>query len=544
VPAVRIAAGFPLYRLWMEFDPDVAAEQLLGTVAAWIDAGAAERLRAAGGSSAEIGLADGGAVIAHRFDAHGDWVWHASWPRPYGHGEDGRLELRAVVCARGSERHVGLEVSVVRTGAALAPTPALGFRAPELPALLLDTHPVSDAQWPLRAHALELRDRGDAEELAAFLYCEERRRPVVHCSARRRGPSLDAHRLARELAGLAHVTSSNDGRIDDALKAQLPGRQGVWGGAVRVYYPGLANDVEHRYISAEEINRHGEGRIRGRLLRDLAQLACATMAEPATIAEVRSRALAAHAPGPSPDGRDSADAVGEREPGVPLSELLDEHERTLRELEHTRGENDRLQRELEEGRRLTEQQARQIADLSHRAGAHWGPGTTNASSNGHGHRNQHDMDDAAPRTAVEAVTLAMRDAKHLAYASRAVESAKDCPYQRPEQILDALRRLDQLAEGYLNPNGIGCGLDERARQLGLRWQGGLHDSIIARHPNHYTITYQDRRFTLGPHVALGGGDGGDRLARIYLVAHPGDQETERALIVGHVGRHLPDSSTG
>jgi hypothetical protein len=540
-PANAIAPGLPLYRLWLRFDPGVGAERLLGTVAAWIDPDAAQRLLAARGCGAEIELADGSLATVDRLDGDGDWIWQARWRRAHERVRDGRFEFRAVVGARGPERHLGLEVSVVRPGAPLAPTSSLGFRAPELAALLLDAHRVADAAWPLRTHALELRDRADAEELAQFLYSKERQRPVVHCSARRRGPSVDAHRLARELAGLAHVTYANDdGRVDDALKAQLPGRLGAWGGAVRVYYPGLAKDVEHRYISAEEVGRHGEGPIRGRLLRDLAQLACATMAEPDAVADVR-RALAAHVQSPTPEGQEPADESTNREPDGQLAELLDEHERTLRELEHAREKNERLRGELEQTQRLSEQQARQIAELSHNVASHAGP-DTNGASNGNG--DQPDRNGTTPRTAVEAVKVAMRDAKHLVYAPRAVESAKDCPYQRPEQILDALRRLDQLAQGYLNPNGIGCGLDERARQLGLRWRGGLQDGLIARYPNHYTITYRDRRWTLGPHVALGGGDGGDRLARIYLVAHPGDQQSDRALIVGHVGRHLPDNTTG
>jgi hypothetical protein len=61
----------------------------------------------------------------------------------------------------------------VRPGAPLAPMPSLGFRAPELPALLLDAHPVKDGGWSLRRHAREIRDRRDADELADFLHSEE-----------------------------------------------------------------------------------------------------------------------------------------------------------------------------------------------------------------------------------------------------------------------------------------------------------------------------------------------------------------------------------
>jgi hypothetical protein len=536
--AERVESGLPLYRLWLGFDAAIAAEQLLGVVAQWIDPAAAERLCATNTSGDEFELADRSTVVVDRLTNEGDWLWQASWRQACEREQDDRFHTRAVVCARGPERHVGLEVRLMRADAPLAPTPALGFRAPELPALLLAVHSVTDGAWPLRAHALELRDRGDAEDLAEFLYSEHRRRPVVHCSARRRGPSLDAHRLARELAGLAHVTYTNDGRVDDALNAQLAGTLGAWGGAVRVYYPGLAPGIEHRYTSAQEINRRGEGPTRGRLLRDLGQLACATMGEPEAIGDVRRRALDARA-----TQRPTApDRPAEHDAQVQVTQLLDEHDRALRELEHARQENERLHQALEHQQQLSERQARQITELSRHLAPT--PAAANSDSNANHHHDHPNTSEARPRTVAQAVKLAMGHAKHLVYAPNAVESAKDCPYHRPDHILDALQRLDQLAEGYLDPNGIGCSLDERARQLGLRWQGGLQDSIIARYPNHYTISYQDRRWKLGPHIALGGGDGGERLARIYLVAHPGDQDTARSLIVGHVGRHLPDSSTG
>jgi hypothetical protein len=136
----------------------------------------------------------------------------------------------------------------------------------------------------------------------------------------------------------------------------------------------------------------------------------------------------------------------------------------------------------------------------------------------------------------------MDEARHLAYAPRALESAKDSSYQRPEQILDALRRLDRLAEDYLDPDGIGCGLEERARQFGLPWQGGLHESLVARYPNHYTFCLSGS--PLGARATRGARRRRRRraLAWIYLVAHPGDQDTKRALIAGHLaspGRDPP-----
>jgi hypothetical protein len=44
-------------------------------------------------------------------------------------------------------------------------------------------------------------------------------------------------------------------------------------------------------------------------------------------------------------------------------------------------------------------------------------------------------------------------------------------------------------------------------------------------------------------VRIGSGQGAGAIARIYLALHPGDAELPRSVIVGHVGRHLPDSTT-
>jgi hypothetical protein len=52
---------------------------------------------------------------------------------------------------------------------------------------------------------------------------------------------------------------------------------------------------------------------------------------------------------------------------------------------------------------------------------------------------------------LEAVKHAMSEAKHPGYAPNAIESAIESAYHRPEQILEALRRLDQLAEGLPGP---------------------------------------------------------------------------------------------
>jgi predicted nucleic acid-binding Zn-ribbon protein len=147
-----------------------------------------------------------------------------------------------------------------------------------------------------------------------------------------------------------------------------------------------------------------------------------------------------------------------------------------------------------------------------------------------------------PATVLEAVELARDRCPHLVFAPRALESAADSPFGRPALILENLERLDDLAARYLEGD-IGGKVSELAFTLGLNWRGGISERTRTRHGKEYSFAYEGRTFELGPHVRIGSGQGAGAIARIYLALHPGDAELPRSVIVGHVGRHLPDSTT-
>ena len=148
----------------------------------------------------------------------------------------------------------------------------------------------------------------------------------------------------------------------------------------------------------------------------------------------------------------------------------------------------------------------------------------------------------SPGSVREAVEVAIAACPHLVFAPRALESAADSPFTRPALILENLQRLDALAALYLEGD-IGERLSDVAFRHRLSWRGGVSDTTRQRWAADYTVTLGDRQFALGPHVRIGSGKGAGDIARIYLCLHPGDADTPRAVIVGHVGRHLPDSTT-
>ncbi|WP_372789447.1 hypothetical protein [Paraconexibacter sp.] len=154
-----------------------------------------------------------------------------------------------------------------------------------------------------------------------------------------------------------------------------------------------------------------------------------------------------------------------------------------------------------------------------------------------------DEDAGAPATVLQAVERAAADAEHLVFTGAARESAADSPYRRPQDVLDTLRRLDRLASLHADPDGFGRSLAQAATELGLTWRQDVSDLARSRSPHEYTVTHEGSRLDLGPHVALGSGSGAGFIARIYLHVADGSGPVPRGIYVGHVGRHLPDTTT-
>src|SRR4051795_847112 len=185
--------------------------------------------------------------------------------------------------------------------------------------------------------------------------------------------------------------------------------------------------------------------------------------------------------------------------------------------EHLAEENERLRRALGQVRAAMGDEEAQGA-----AGGDAGPGE--------------------PASVLEAVQLAADRVQHLVLLPEAFESAEDSPFRRSQLVLDALLKLDELARLYAEPGGIGESIGSPARPLGVDW---IPDTTEWAEPGarHYDVTWKGKKFRLGPHIRLGTGAGAGSTARIYGFFYDGDDDHGRTFVVGHVGRHLPDSTT-
>ena len=211
-------------------------------------------------------------------------------------------------------------------------------------------------------------------------------------------------------------------------------------------------------------------------------------------------------------------------------EWLAAHEAALAELEAVRAHRDDLTRRVAELEDAAEQDRRSIAELSAALGER--PAEEPAEA----------AEEEAPKSVLEAVRIAQATCPNLVFTGAALESAADSPYRRPEEILDALRTLDGVAERY-NAGQMGMSLGQAAQEAGLTWKAGVSELARTRWAKHYVITHEGHQLDLGPHLALGSGSGAGFVARIYLHLADGNGEVPRGVYVGHVGRHLPDTTT-
>ena len=223
-------------------------------------------------------------------------------------------------------------------------------------------------------------------------------------------------------------------------------------------------------------------------------------------------------------------AAGAREDAS--EDWLAAHEAALAELEAVRAHRDELTRRVAELEEAAGRDRQAIAELSAALGDRPAAEEEEAPSE----------EAEAPKSVLEAVRLAAGSSPNLVFTESALESAADSPYRRPEEILDALRKLDALAERY-TAGQMGVSLGQAAQEAGLSWRAGVSELARTRWAKHYVVTHDGHQLDLGPHLALGSGSGAGFVARVYLHLADGNGDVPRGIYVGHVGRHLPDTTT-
>lgn len=140
-----------------------------------------------------------------------------------------------------------------------------------------------------------------------------------------------------------------------------------------------------------------------------------------------------------------------------------------------------------------------------------------------------------PSTLAEAVRMASGICGHLVFLPEAFRSAESWQFPRPEVALDALHTLDRLAHSW-NDGDLSGAFMIAARAAGLPWRPAISRTAQTQYRDDYVRRFGDQEILLGPHLAWGTTP--ENSLRIYVHL---DRDT-RTVVVGHVGRHLRDTS--
>jgi hypothetical protein len=330
--------------------------------------------------------------------------------------------------------------------------------------------------------------------------------------------------VADRLAGIAHVFVIESAMGTFSITEALGKPRSVFHGAVRLYWPGLTKtDYPKRHPLW--IPRLLEGSLSSQfheyLFNELAPIASFRVPIHPLEARIRQSIDVAR--------RQELDLLRQRSAADHVDpEWEKELERSWAAETDLRWENERLSADIEI---LTKQLATSLENVSHLSAS---LGTRDADVVSHV---ELQVPIAPPSNVREAVERAENECSSLIFLPESHTSAADCPYRLPDKILEALRKFDDIAARFQRGDLPG-GIREACRQEGLKYAADISETAKGKFRRSYEITYRGKRVLLGPHLVLGKGQP-NTCARIYFYI----DEVERVIAVGHVGRHLPDTTT-
>lgn len=380
---------------------------------------------------------------------------------------------------------------------------------------------------------LAIASAARSDEMASLvdlLLDPDRRLPVVLTTVdpETGRPVTDPDTLAAHLIGVAHVFAVLTVPATFELTAVLGKSLSVFDGAVRIYWPGLSRTADpylHRLwlprtvelIDRRAIDQGARDGFARHLLGLIADVAALRIPPDPLVRSLRREAETA--------ARAAERAEWERraaEQGAIADEFAADFDRQAKRIE-----------ELEFGLAISDERIAELeADKSRILRGFADVQLAVARERG-------DEVDAtvSPTSIRDALELvASEHPEALVVLESALESAAETRYPQLDRAGAALKAVGKVAQGWLDGN-LGMGFDDAFREHGFELRS-VSSVTQGRYPREYGRSYRGKRVLLGPHLALGDGGSTDTIFRIYWYL----DEDLRMFVVGHVGRHLPDST--
>ncbi|MEU3715157.1 hypothetical protein [Streptomyces californicus] len=108
-------------------------------------------------------------------------------------------------------------------------------------------------------------------------------------------------------------------------------------------------------------------------------------------------------------------------------------------------------------------------------------------------------------------------------------------YKDPEKLHRALLDIAEAGRRWGDAT-LGKPFGEFFTDLGYGYSAKNPATRDRRHKRHYEVKYKDNPVVMEPHLKVDESTGPDQCLRIYWYL----DESDKVIVVGHVGRHLPD----
>ncbi|MFE2500455.1 hypothetical protein [Streptomyces rubiginosohelvolus] len=392
--------------------------------------------------------------------------------------------------------------------------PNYQFSAPAIVRTLLREFEASDAGRPTKP-THETLYAGDIPEFVEWLTNDQRALPVVIATnyPSTGQPLVDLRKLARELSGLAHVVHLSTHLAARALTDRVGAERSAWQGAVRLYWPKFkadANPYEHKYWIPNRLLEDDEALI-DELRRWLGSVSAASVPENPALGWMRAARRKALA-----ESGDIPDWVQE------YIETTDAELRGLRE------ERDDLKEDLAAAMTdvaaMREQYAL-VSQYSTKPAAEDGQSAAPSDA------------DASVLSVAEAYQRAKAEiGENLVFLPSADASIKKfSEYKDPEKLHRALSDVADAGRRW-GDGTLGKPFGEFFTDLGYGYSAKNPAVRDRRHKRHYEVKYKDNLVVMEPHLKVDESTGPDQCLRIYWYL----DESDKVIVIGHVGRHLPD----
>lgn len=373
---------------------------------------------------------------------------------------------------------------------------------------------IGDMHVKATPYALDSSNVGQFLEL---LLSPERRLPLVFISPYANGDAneLDPSLMAQHLAGVGIVVDVRDPEATWDISEAVGRTLSCFDGAARIYWPGFstAHDPRsHRLYLGARIDALGPQTVLRSIERSVFGVAAFRFAADPRIGDIIREAEQAER-----IQRVEAQKASKGEDwenyAIELDAKLSAADQTIASLQ---AENENLK-------------ANQQVYFSART---FGEAEEDVAS-----------EEIAPPNSVEDALEQARSCANLELLESAFEAAKKSPFQRPLEVLAALRDLDEIASDWAKQRkakGNGGDLLQHLKNRGWGKRSSMHvsDTTKARHRHHYEFEYGGKSQLFEPHITLGSGDP-NSCASIHFQL---DQAREK-IVVAHVGRHLPNTKT-